>query len=192
MPTLLPLLLLACTPDDPVDTASDTSSDTDTGECVPTTPSGSASALDAACACEAATVEIGGGSLTFEPYAEGDGAVMVHGPPGGWHVEASMRVTNTVPIVAIRYTIDAEGARISDNSYRVQILQDGPCTGYYPGMYGYLNVAELALGEADTPPELLGGKELLLTMEITDFEGRTASDTLRMIAELDPIDVGGR
>jgi hypothetical protein len=85
--------------------------------------------------------------MEFQPYAEGDGAVMVHGPQGGWHVEASMRVTNTVPIVAIRYTIEAEGARISDNNYRVQILQDGPCTGYYPGMYGYLNVTALAVGD---------------------------------------------
>ncbi len=185
---ILAALLLACTPDDPSDTAGDTAT-TDTAACVP-----GETTLDAACACATPTIEVGNGSTTFQTVTEGALATMVHGPQGGWHIEAAVRTGNMVPIISIRYTIDTvpEGVRVSDNAYRVQVLPEGDCGGYYPGMYGYLQFSELASGEADTPPELLGGKGLLLTMEVTDFEGRTASDTLTVTAALDPIDEGMR
>ncbi len=185
---ILAALLLACTPDDPSDTAGDTAT-TDTSACDP-----GETTLDAACACATPTIEVGNGSTTFQTVTEGALATMVHGPQGGCHIEAAVRTGNMVPIISIRYTIDTvpEGVRVSDNAYRVQVLPEGDCGGYYPGMYGYLQVSELASGEADTPPELLGGKGLLLTMEVTDFEGRTASDTLTVTAALDPIDEGMR
>jgi hypothetical protein len=190
---LLVLLSLACTPS-PKDTGStdttvapDTADSGDTADTACAAPS---TTLPAECACETPSLEVGGGDASFEALAEGAPMTMVHGPQGGWHVAASVRLRNLSPIVALHYTIDAGSVRVSDNRYRVQVLPDGTCGGWYPSMYGYLNVAGLVNGEADTPPELLGGSELLLTIEAEDLEGRTASGTLRATAALDPIDVG--
>jgi len=143
-----------------------------------------------ACGDAPATVEVGGGAMDFEPASDGDPVTMVHGPQGGWHVLASVRLDAVDPIVSLHYTIavQPDGAVVSDNTYRVQILQDTPCGGYYPGMYGYLLVDALAEGELDTPPELLAGRELLLRIDIEDQAGRTASDTLTAVAALDPMD----
>lgn len=143
------------------------------------------------CASHAATVEIGGGAITFEPATDGADLTMVHGPQGGWHVLGSARLRYVNPIVSIHYTVEVlpEGSLIADNTYRVQILEDDPCGGYYPGMYGYLDVRALADGDLDTPPELLAGRDLLLRMDITDLDGRVATDTLSAVAALDPMDV---
>ena len=142
------------------------------------------------CMSEAATVEIGGGTESFESVADGAEATMVHGPQGGWHVLASVSLRHVDPIVSIHYTIEVqpEGTIIADNTYRVQILEDAPCGGYYPGMYGYLDVRALAEGDRDTPPELLAARDLLIRIDISDLAGRTASDTLPVVAALDPMD----
>lgn len=150
-----------------------------------------ASELAAACRCAVPSVEVGSGAMTFEAMEEGSPLTMVHGPQGGWHMLGSARFANLHPIVSIHYTIAiaADGTIVSDNNYRVQMVADGECGGYYPGMYGYLNVSELATVDADTPPELLADVPLVLTMAVTDDEGRTASDTLGVVAALDPVDV---
>lgn len=114
----------------------------------------------------------------------------MHGPQGGWHILGSAWLENYERIVTIRYTITVAeaGAIVSTNDYRVQTVQVDACTGYYPGMYGYLDVAALSSGEADTPPEILAGVELLLAMEAIDSEGRTARDELLVVGALDLID----
>jgi hypothetical protein len=147
--------------------------------------------LEAPCACGASSAEVGGGERAFEPLDEGDPLVMVHGPQGGWHVLASLRVQNMLDIVDIAYAIDVlpDGPRISDQTYRVQLVDEGGCSGVYPGMYGYLEVDALADGEADTPPEVLVGRTLRLSLQAADAEGRIASDTLEGVAAPDPIDV---
>lgn len=162
------------------------SADQDSGACVPSADA----SLAPECACAPASAEIGGGERAFEPLDEGDALTMVHGPQGGWHVLASLRVRHTLDIVDIAYTIDVvpDGPRVSEQPYRVQLVDEGDCAGVYPGLYGYLDVTALVDGESDTPPELLAGRTLRLTLSATDAEGRTASDTLEGIATLDPID----
>ncbi len=146
--------------------------------------------LPEGCDASPATVEVGGGATGFESVEDGLALRMVHGPQGGWHVLASARLDHIDPIVSIHYTIEVEpdGVIVSDNTYRVQIVQDTSCGGYYPGMYGYLNVAALVDGERDTPPELLDGRELVVRMEVSDTAGRVATDSLTGIAARDPID----
>lgn len=170
------LLLLACQPA-PVD---------DTGDDPSTLPVGD---IDAACMNEAATVELGTGDTGFVPLADGDHVTMVHGPQGGWHVLASARVAYTLDVVAITYTIDALGSEVSWNRYVVDLVPEDTCVGAYAGMYGYLDVSRLAEGDADTPPELLVGAELTLTLVIEDHDGRTATDSRTVIADPDPADV---
>ncbi|MFZ5478670.1 MAG: hypothetical protein ACOZNI_18000 [Myxococcota bacterium] len=147
--------------------------------------------LDEACACEEPAVRIGGGEDTFEAVEDGSPAIMVHGPQGGWHVLGSAWFENLTELVTIDYWIDVPslGATVVDNAYRVVMVRDGTCAGYYPGMYGYLDVSDLAEGEADTPPEILAGLEMVLHMNVEDSEGRTASDELSVVATPDPVDV---
>ncbi|MFN7145228.1 MAG: hypothetical protein ACK4YP_15750 [Myxococcota bacterium] len=160
------------------------------GDSTKGTPCDTGTELPAACACDAPAITIGTGDITFEPLDEGSPLTMVHGPQGGWHMLGSAKMENLLPIVRIHFTIDrvADGARVADMNYNVQMVAEGECGGYFPGMYGYLDVSGIASEEADTPPELLGGAELLLSMEVTDTEGRIASDTLRVVAALDPVD----
>ena len=47
------------------------------------------------CWDRALQVEVGGGITAYVPLATGDGVVMVHGPQGGWHIDAGARVLNT-------------------------------------------------------------------------------------------------
>ena len=130
------------------------------------------------------------GSQTWTEMDDGVEVTMVHGPQGGWHVLASARAWNTEPIVTILYTVTVEesGALVSHNNYRVQLVEDDSCSGYYPGMYGYLDVTAIEEGDADTPPELLAGAALLLHMEVTDEVGHAASDDVHAVAALDPAD----
>ena len=89
---------------------------------------------------------------------------------------------------------------VSDNNYRLAVISDGECAGYYPGMYGYLSVSELYDGDLDTPPELLGGDVLKMTISVNDCltwmedagdcvrEQRWATQEVEVMAVLDPID----
>ena len=146
--------------------------------------------IDTGCTSEPATLELGTGSDTFETLADGQQLTMVHGPQGGWHMLGSGRVTNTRDVVGFLYTIEAveSGVQVSWNQYYVQLASVGDCTGAYPGMYGYLDVAALADGDADTPPEILAGQEMRLDLTVTDPDGRTATDSRTVIAALDPMD----
>lgn len=105
--------------------------------------------------------------LSLEPEQE---IVMVHGPQGGWHMLGSIYLTHTLSIVEIDYSItDLEsGVMVSNNHYRVGLVMEDECSGYYPGMYGYLNVHELVDGDLDTPPELLGNHLLVMNMKSND------------------------
>lgn len=146
-----------------------------------------------ACTDLPARVEIGTGDSTFETLVEAEPVVMVHGPQGGWHMLGSVRTHSMHNIIEVHYTVtDVEsGVRVSDNNYRVAVVEDGECTGYYPGMYGYLDVAELATDVATRPPEVLGYKLVDIQMKVTDYEGREVTETLRVTAQPDPVDLPG-
>ncbi len=146
-----------------------------------------------ACTDLPARVEIGTGDSTFEALVEAEPVVMVHGPQGGWHMLGSVRTHSMHNIIEVHYTVtDVEsGVRVSDNNYRVAVVEDGECTGYYPGMYGYLDVADLATEVATRPPEVLGYKLVDIQMTVTDYEGREVTEILRVTAQPDPVDLPG-
>jgi hypothetical protein len=135
--------------------------------------------------------EIGSGEGEWVSLSEGDPVTMVHGPQGGWHMLGSLWAANVEQIVEIEFTITVEetGAVVSDNKYRVALVPDGECAGYFPGMYGYLAVSDIAEGALDTPPELLSYQNLVMAMTVTDSAGRTASAERTVLAEPDPVDV---
>ena len=155
------------------------------------------------CTDLAPSLIVGTGEREFETLDEGEEVVMVHGPQGGWHMLGSIQLFNTFPIVEIDFTITdiASGVIVSSNYYRVGLLMENDCDGYYPGMYGYINVQDLAEGDLDTPPELLGGHELVMEMRANDCtesqneqgicvrEERWSINTMNVTAALDPIDM---
>ena len=145
------------------------------------------------CTDQPPRVEIGTGDSTFESLMEAEPVVMVHGPQGGWHMLGSVRTHSMHNIIEVHYTVtDVEsGVRVSDNNYRVAVVEDGECTGYYPGMYGYLDVADLATDVANRPPEVLGYKLVDIEMTVTDYEGREVTEVLRVTAQPDPVDLPG-
>lgn len=154
------------------------------------------------CYAETPFIELGEGERIFESFDEPYESVMIHGPQGGWHILASLRVHGMMDIVEVYYTIEhlESGVLVSDNSYRLAVVSEGECTGSYPGMYGYLSVSPLYDGDLDTPPELLGGDTLRLTLQVTDCtanmeeqgiclqENRWAEASIDVTALLDPID----
>ena len=138
------------------------------------------------------SLEIGDGEYTWAALGAGEEVVMVHGPQGGWHVLASIWTENIATLVTIDYLItatDFDDYVVADDSYRVAMVTDDECGGFYPGIYGYLDVGELASGEADTPPEVLSYSNLRMSMTVTDSDGRVATDTLDVVASPDPMDV---
>jgi hypothetical protein len=143
------------------------------------------------CEEEELLVEVGTGDLEFEPLEDGAPVTMVHGPQGGWHMLGSVQVGQTEPIVRVHYTIETveTGVIIADNTYQVQLVSTGECGGYFPGMYGYLDVTDLAVGEADTPPELLAYDAVRMAMSVEDTRGRLGSATIEVIATPDPADL---
>lgn len=159
-------------------------------------PGGKESADDSAstttdpCFVDAPLIGIGDGTTEFIPVADGDEVTMVHGPQGGWHIVASVMVSHTDRIVELAYTIDLlDGTRISDNNYRVQLKDMGDCSGFYTNMYGYLDVSALSEGDADTPPELICGQPIRLTVRALDSAGREAAATVELVTGPDPIDI---
>jgi hypothetical protein len=185
-------MLLACTgreplpvPNDTHDSEStcDTASPADTGIQIGT--------IAPACRCEEPTVIIGTGEFAWEDLDDDAPLTMVHGPQGGWHMLGSARVCGSRNVVTIHFTIthDASGTIVSDNTYRVALVDDpSGCCGHYPGMYGFLGVQELAEGEMDTPPELLACAPVTLKMEVTDSGGRQLVTTTSVTATPDPTD----
>lgn len=137
------------------------------------------------------SIEIGTGDVTFEPLSENEPVVMVHGPQGGWHMLGSVRTHSMHNVIEVHFTVtDLESSVVvADNRYRVAVVEDGDCTGYYPGMYGYLNVADLVTEHASRPPEVLGYKIVQMRMEVVDYEGRSVTETLMVTAQPDPVDL---
>ena len=155
------------------------------------------------CFDETPSIEIGRGEREFETFEEPYESTMIHGPQGGWHILASLQIYGMMDIVEVQYTIEhlATGVLVSDNNYRLAVISEGDCTGYYPGMYGYLSVFPLYDGELDTPPELLGGEQLRIQFRVNDCNAnqeaagdcvrdeRWVETSLEVLAILDPVDV---
>jgi len=134
---------------------------------------------------------IGTGEEQFVDLPSGSLLTMVHGPQGGWHMLASVRVAGTAPEVHIQYEIVHQdtGVRVSDNSYNLALTMEDDCSGVYVGMYGFLTVQELVDGEADTPPEILDGDALLLRMEVQDVDFVQALGQVQVTAARDEADL---
>ncbi|HNC96036.1 MAG TPA: hypothetical protein PKW90_07925 [Myxococcota bacterium] len=175
---MLMLLLLTCTP---VDSPEDS---------VPPEPPCDPTTVEPVCSCEDATLTIGDGEDLFTPLVAGQEVTIVHGPQGGWHVLASVQVANTSPYVVLEYKVHTlpELTQVSNNLYNIQLPLWIDCVGQLTDIFGYLEVSALVNGDLNTPPELLVGRDLRISMTLTDIYGRGASSTIDVVGKLDPMD----
>lgn len=128
------------------------------------------------------------GDAPDEPWSEGDGIVMVHGPQGGWHLSLGVQVVDPDPLVFLDIEVQAEGALVVDNVYELTLSDHDGCTGAREDLYGFLDVSALAETPEQTPPVLLAGRPLEVSLEVWTSTG-TASDTVELLAVPDPRDV---
>jgi hypothetical protein len=171
--------------------------------CLSNKPSDSAEEFNHECFQKPAVLDLGEGELEFQSFNDEMEATMVHGPQGGWHILASFQLENALQILDVEFTIIhlPTGELISDNSYRLAMILEEDCIGYYPGLYGYINIANLIDGEVDTPPEILAYDPIVMKMRINDCglaqqaegvcnpEERWIEKSLELIAVPDPIDI---
>ena len=154
------------------------------------------------CYSKTPQVHIGTGEYEWKELSEGDSVMMVHGPQGGWHMLGSIWLENSAQIVEVSFQIyTMENIVISDNNYRVAMVMEEECVGFYPGMFGYLNVSELEEGNRNTPPELLADTQVRFEIQTNDCsntmndrgecsrDGRWSKSTIIVNTELDPQDI---
>ena len=148
-------------------------------------------------------MELGEGDGSFEPFNSELEAMMIHGPQGGWHILGSFVLRNALQILDVEFTIEhlPTATLISDNSYRLAMIMDGECSGFYPGLYGYINVIPLEHEGLNEPHQLIAYDPLLMTMRTNDCgaqqqsegvctrEDRWVEKQLQVIAVPDPVDV---
>ena len=137
--------------------------------------------------CDVApAVYIGTGEEFFEPLSEGDQVPIIAGPQGGWHIWQSIETYNMgeVADTHLSITLASTGAVVSEGKYLVGLLKDEElvCRNYFFGMFGFLDTDDLAYESCDTPPELLGYREVCLNVEVVDEFGVEASDSRCVLA----------
>ena len=108
------------------------------------------------CFAKRPEIEIGSGEYQWEDLDENDPVMMVHGPQGGWHMLGSIALQKFQTKSSRSHSKYSQGddIMISDNNYRVAMIMEDQCAGYYPGMFGYLNVTEMEDGERGYPSRI--------------------------------------
>jgi hypothetical protein len=159
--------------------------------CAEPPPADDEEGVEPTCTSGNAQVEVGAGADAFEEISDGAELPLIHGPQGGNHVLASVRVHNMDPIVSIHYTLTrlSDDAVFSDNLYRLHLLEEGECQYYYPGLYGYVGfTGELQDTNYDLGQIIM--EECELSMEVTDRNGGIASDSVVILPVNfdDPVD----
>ena len=146
----------------------------------------------ASCDSGSGAVELGTGETTYEPLSDGDPVVVINGPQGGQHILASVRTTGMSSIATVQLTIQraADESFVSDQTYRLQFFddpdRDADCAWLYPGLYGYLGFVSVAEDDAD-----FLWRDAIMRVEVTDEAGQAASDSVRVVPELEPAAPGG-
>lgn len=138
------------------------------------------------CSAGDASVALGTGQTTFESIDDGDSVVVINGPQGGQHILASVRTWNMTSVAMVHLTVRRaqDDSVVSDQLYRLQFFPqedagEGDCAWLYPGMYGYLGFVTGPDDDAD-----FLWREALMSIEVTDNNGRSASDEVRVVPEL--------
>ena len=121
------------------------------------------------------SAELGTGEGAFVPVANGDQVPVIHGSQGGNHILGSVRVHHMSPIVLVHYSLTNKDAEVvSDQSYRILLVDEGDCAASAVGLYGYLGFLGGGTGSEDAAVLLLW-TNVQMKIDVTDTEGRFVS-----------------
>lgn len=139
-------------------------------------------------------IELGTGETAFEPLADGDTIYIVYGPQGGYHFTVSMNVQGinagdpnnlddpSNPVTSFRAYRDGEIIDLDASTYQQGI---DPIIGE-PGRYQMLG-RRLILNYFPDTVEDLYDDEVEVTVEVTDADGVSLTDTRTLIAVPHPL-----
>jgi hypothetical protein len=145
--------------------------------------------LASGCGENDATVELGTGTVNFEPLEDGDELVVVAGPQGGYHFVVHARATGLAagdptmpgipanPRTRFSAILDGEEVDMEQSPYRLGYEQEGDFQVLPSGRI-------LRLLDEIVPA--IHGREVVLTVTVEDSEGDTASDERLILAVPDP------
>ncbi|MCP4804291.1 MAG: hypothetical protein GY913_23230 [Proteobacteria bacterium] len=138
-------------------------------------------------------LELGGGEIAWEELSEGDDVTVVHGPQGGWHILASVHAYGLQDIVDVHYTVELldDAQLVSDNELQLALTNydDEACDGNALGIYGYITLEQVTDDPMVTPPDVLGGEDVRMRVELQDSSGAYAEVELDVVAMPDPKDL---
>lgn len=134
------------------------------------------------CGTAAASAEVGTGESSFIALRDGDEVPLIHGPQGGNHILGAIRLLHMDAVALIHYSLArvTTGELVSDQTYRIQLVEEGGCAVVAVNLYGYVGF----IGEQD-PSQTILWTEILMRMEATDTSGRTAVDEVIIIPRPD-------
>jgi hypothetical protein len=123
------------------------------------------------CRCEEGSVAPGTGEESFEGLSDGDDLVLVHGPQGGWHVEAALQTSNLLSIIQFEARLeDAEGRILTTPTFsRLEVDRPTPCVGE---AWGYNLFIDPVVLSGATAPEALACTDARMTICAEDSVGR--------------------
>jgi hypothetical protein len=134
------------------------------------------------------SLEIGTGDQEFEALNDGDDAVVIQGPQGGFHLLGALRATGVEPgdtanvfdenNPTMHFTVREDGERVDVSNAFIQGLDDAG-RGVYEviGRFVFLDI------QAD---EELVGSVVTLRVELTDINGVVLSDEVELNAVASP------
>jgi hypothetical protein len=157
------------------------------------------------CLADPMVVTPGTGDLAYIPLSDGDPVTIWHGPQGGWHIETAGYVQHAVQSLSLHPKVTAVGLGLGlagtepastedpgdvPEFKALAFYSDSTCDGEFWGVRAFVD-------DVITPPNgmtyqeficSLEGQELTLEIDVADLEnGRSATTTVSVIAELDPI-----
>jgi hypothetical protein len=124
-----------------------------------------------------ARVEIGNGSDTFVPFADGDTLDLIHGCQGAQHIWIALRVWGLNPrgtILDLELTRERDGLQVSQ-IFTVRVSLE-PVAGT-----DYAEVTGLTLIVPE--PDQAIGEDLTLTATVTAMDGRSATSVRHIRTE---------
>lgn len=121
------------------------------------------------------SVEVGTGSIDYQPLAEGDRVELVHGSQGGWHIWTGARVREPSPPDArinlfARFADTGESAG-DPSSVAVRLDPTGDGSRAAAGMRNFIS-----------DPVAVIGKRLVLRVEVVADDGRHGASERAVVA----------
>jgi len=143
------------------------------------------------CRCEEGSVAPGTGEESFEALSDGDDLVLVHGPQGGWHVEAGLQTSNLLSVIRFEARLeDAEGRTLTTPTFsRLEVDRPTPCVGESWDHNLFIDPVVLS---GETAPEALACTDAILTVCAEDSIGRGGCTDVwvRLIPDAMDVDSG--